>query len=93
MADYQIKCEVVKVNTENTKCQKMGDTFILGSRTPGGMCARAYNVIYSHALAMRFSEQMSWESPDGTLDIRCPDADVIYRLSRIPTEPKDCPEE
>jgi uncharacterized repeat protein (TIGR04076 family) len=47
------------------------------------MCARAFAAIYPAAVAMRFSEEISWEQGRGYVEIMCPDNDVMYRLSRI----------
>ena len=83
MANYKVKCEVVQIMANKFKCSTLGQTFVLGARTPEGMCARAYAAIYPASLAMRFSEDISWEQGRGYIDIMCPDNDVIYRLSRI----------
>ncbi len=83
MADCKIRCEVVEIRQNKFRCCTVGETFVIGPRTPGGMCARAYAAVYPPALAMRFSEKIAWEKDDGTLDLLCPDQDVVYRLSRI----------
>lgn len=83
MANYKIKCEVVKILANKFNCSKIGDTFVLGPRTPGGMCARAFSAVYPASLAMRFAEKISWEGADGSVEITCPDQDVVYRLTRI----------
>jgi uncharacterized repeat protein (TIGR04076 family) len=83
MANYKIKCEVVQILENKFKCSTVGQTFILGPRTPDGMCARAYAAIYPASLAMRFSEQIPWEQGRGYVEIMCPDNDVVYRLTRI----------
>jgi uncharacterized repeat protein (TIGR04076 family) len=83
MANYKVKCEVVQIMANKFKCSSLGQTFVIGARTPEGMCARAYAAIYPASLAMRFSEDISWEQGRGYIDIMCPDNDVIYRLSRI----------
>ena len=84
MADYDIRCEVVEVINDEFDCAQVGETFIIGKRTPAGMCARAFATIYPAALAMRFSEKMAWEHADGYLDVTCPDRAVVFRISRIP---------
>jgi uncharacterized repeat protein (TIGR04076 family) len=65
------------------KCFTLGQTFVIGSSTPEGMCARAFAAIYPVSLAMRFSEEMSWEQGRGYVDVMCSDNDVVCRLSRI----------
>jgi uncharacterized repeat protein (TIGR04076 family) len=91
MADYMIKCEVVKISNNESVCPgssqvKMGEVYTLGGKTPGGMCARAYAAIYPTAMAMRFSEEIPWEQRRGYFDITCRDTDVVYRLSRFKEE-------
>jgi len=83
MPDYQIRCEAVTVDQARTTCQKPGDVFVIGPRTPDGMCSRAFAAVYPAALAMRFSDSIKWEAPEGHLDVTCPDGFVVYRLSRI----------
>ena len=83
MANYKIKCEVVQIVANKFKCSTLGQTFVIGPRTPEGMCARAYAAIYPASLAMRFAEKISWESEDGSVEVTCPDQDVVYRLTRM----------
>ena len=83
MSNHKIKCEVVHIATNKFKCSEVGQSFVIGPRTPGGMCARAFAAVYPAALAMRFSEEMAWEQGRGCVDVTCPDNDVTYRLSRI----------
>ena len=83
MANYKIKCEVAKILAGRFKCSKVGDCFVLGPRTPAGMCARAFAAVYPASLAMRFAEKISWEAEDGSVEITCPDQDVVYRLTRV----------
>jgi uncharacterized repeat protein (TIGR04076 family) len=82
MANYEIRCEVTQVDTGKTKCNKVGDVFTIGLRTPAGMCCRAFHAVYPTALAMRFSDKMKWEADDGSVCIKCPDNNVLYRLTR-----------
>ena len=83
LANHKIKCEVVQILANKSKCSEVGRSFVIGARTPAGMCARAFAAVYPAALAMRFSDEMSWEQGRGYIDIMCPDNDVTYRLSRI----------
>jgi uncharacterized repeat protein (TIGR04076 family) len=82
MSDYEIKCEVISVNSIVT-CHKVGDTFIIGNKTPAGMCCLAFAAIYPLMTGMRFSERITWERAGGYFDAACPDQHVVYRLTRI----------
>ncbi len=90
MANYKIRCEVIGITENRTKCPGSAQTrndevFIIGPRTPQtpGMCGRAFSAIHPMALAMRFSEKMFWENEQGMVEVTCPDGYVRYRLSRI----------
>ena len=83
MANHKIRCEVVRIIENKFGCSNVGDVFVIGPRTPAGMCCRAFAAVYPAALAMRFSDKMAWESDDGHLDVMCPDHDVVYRLTRM----------
>ena len=86
MANYKIKITVLKTSKKCPKRQNEGDFFIFGNmpgaEVPKGMCARAFHTIYPVALAMRFSEETSWEQGKNYFDVHCPDY-ITYRLSRI----------
>jgi len=81
--DYKVRCEVVEILRNAFDCSKVGQAFILGPRTPEGMCARAFAGLYPTALAMRFSERIAWENEQGQVDVTCPERDVVYRLTRV----------
>ena len=89
MANYRIKCEAIRIVNGKECCPgsakcKVGETYIIGPRTPEpvGMCGRAFHSLHPMAFAMRFSEHMSCEK-DKDVEITCPDGFVVYRLSRI----------
>ena len=82
MANYEVKCEVIEVNSALTSCQKAGDSFVIGRRTPAGMCARAFAAVYPAALVLRFSEDCAWQKGKESLELTCPDGHVVYRLTR-----------
>lgn len=82
MSDFEVELEVIRVDNQNTKCQKEGDKFIIGKRTPPGMCCRAFHTVFSNIVALRFSNQCAWEK-NGAWDVICPDGFVTYRLKRI----------
>jgi len=89
MADWKIKCEVFSIDGGCKICpgsakMKKGQAFLIGSRTPEpeGVCARSFASIYPVAMAMRFFDEIPWERGNGFFDVTCPDACVVFRLSR-----------
>jgi uncharacterized repeat protein (TIGR04076 family) len=83
MPNYTIKCEVIAILENRFNCSSVGETFIIGPRTPEGMCAKAFATIYPTALAMRFSDKIAWQGDNDYVDVTCPDRDVVYRLTRM----------
>jgi len=80
MALAEIEVTVVKIDEPGTQCQKIGDTFIIGKRTPSGMCCAAFQALYPRAAAL------AWSGPrdeNRTLDVVCPDGKVVYRLKAM----------
>ena len=62
---------------------KLGEVFELGSRTPtNGLCAISFSSIYSVFAAMRFTDEIPWERGKGHFDLKCPDGQVTFRISR-----------
>jgi len=87
MKNFKVKIEVVKTNEICPKGLKEGDFFVMenvsGAEVPHGMCARAFHAVYPVTMAMRFSDEISWEQGKGYFDVTCPDGYMVYRLSRI----------
>jgi hypothetical protein len=84
-----IKCEVVKVNTDSGICPgmaktKLGEVYVIGGRTPAspGICCQAFTSLAPMKLGMMYTDKMSWEKND-YFDITCPHGQVTYRLSRV----------
>lgn len=80
----RIRCEVVRVDNQQASCQRTGDLFIFGDRTPQDMCAKAFQAVYPVAIALQEGGTIkeNGETVD-YVDITCPDGHVTYRLSRF----------
>lgn len=88
MLDYRIRCEVVNIKDGQTFCSglarvKPGESFVIGVKTPEGICAKAFAAIYPIVMSMRFTEENRMEHGHGFIEVTCPDGEVTYRLSRI----------
>ena len=66
---------------------KVGDSWIIENKTPDGMCATAYNVLYPTIRAIRLGGQTTISGgPDSDVAyLSCPDRNrwVIYELKRV----------
>ncbi len=92
MPNHKIRCEVFSIDDGNISCPgaaraRAGDAFVIGIVTPTRMCARSFAAIFPVAMAMRCSDATPWERGRGYIDVTCPDGHVVYRLTRIKTDP------
>ncbi len=87
MPDRAVRIEVVNINGNKECCKGKaktcpGQVWRLHVHTPAGLCARAFNVIYPHAYAMRYAEKLGIETKGPFIELSCPDGDVTFRVSR-----------
>jgi len=85
---YNIECEVILVPEGGNHCRgsakmKLGDKFIIGLKTPEGLCAKVFAHMYPIVNDMRKSDETQWEKEQGYCDVVCPDTRATYRLSRM----------
>ena len=64
---------------------KVGDSWICGPTTPGGMCGSLYNAIYPTARALMADGRFDWGNEDGSVDMCCIDHanPLVVRLERV----------
>ncbi|MDP7525957.1 MAG: TIGR04076 family protein [Dehalococcoidales bacterium] len=83
---YDVQITVKSVTTGNcSQGFKPGDTWLVRSRTPEGMCLAAFGALFNTLGVFRFGgERPHDEDRDVTL-ISCPDLkhQVIYELRRL----------
>lgn len=87
---YRIRVTVKEVTKgECSQGFQAGDTWLIeDGKTPGGMCAGAYNSCASAIRVFRYGGEHSWnEDKDVTL-VSCPDPEhwVIYEIRRLREE-------
>ena len=59
-----------------------GDRFIIGQKTPAGMCAWAFHALFPFAQTLIFGGSFPWEREPATSVVACPDPDnpVVFEL-------------
>lgn len=82
MRRCKIRCEVVAVDKDTTSCQEVGASFMIDPDEKR-MCGNAWSVVSERAEEMSKSAHVADESPEGWLDVPCPDDHVVYRLTRV----------
>jgi len=66
---------------------KVGDSWLIkDGKTPGGMCASAYNTIYPTIRVFRLGGQHPWDEDKDVNYVSCPDRKrwLIYEVRRLP---------
>ena len=79
---------VAKVISQTGRCgaeHKVGDEWVLGSKTPEGICNSAYLAMNSKAFLLRSGAPMPWGADPYVTRVACPDANnpVVFELRRI----------
>ena len=79
----------VKVISQKGTCaleHKVGDKWVIKTKTPEGICLAAFNVLYSNARVLMHGGSFPWAREPDTATIACPDAEnpVVFELRRLP---------
>ena len=80
---------IAKVISQKGSCaaqHKVGDEFVVGEKTPPGVCSWAYYVLFPSAEVLQFGGTFPWEDDPDRTTVACPDAGnpVVFELRRIP---------
>ena len=78
----------VKVISQKGTCatrHKVDDEWVIGSKTPEGICFSAFNVLLPNARVLRFGGSFPWENDPDVTTVACPDAQnpVVFELRRL----------
>ena len=76
---------IARVVSVKGKCaaeHKVGDEFIIGQKTPYGMCAWAYYTLFPFASALQSGGAFPWEVDANKAVVACPDPDnpVVFEI-------------
>ena len=80
---------VARVISQKGTCEaghKVGDEFVIGEKTPPGVCSWAYYALFPFAEVLQFVGTFPWENDPDRTTVACPDAGnpVVFELKRIP---------
>ena len=80
---------LVKVVSQKGKCEqehKVGEQWVLGAKTPEGICCSALAALLPNARVLAFGGSLPWESDPDVSTVACPDAfnPVVFELKRLP---------
>ncbi len=79
---------VAKVVTQKGTCNaehKVDDQWVIGSKTPEGICLSAFNALFPSLRVLRFGGSFPWETNPDVTTAACPDAQnpVVFELTRL----------
>ena len=79
---------VAKVVSQKGTCganHKVGDQWVIGSKTPEGICLSAFNALFPNLRVLRFGGSFPWSADPDVTTAACPDAQnpVVFELRRL----------
>ncbi len=84
---YKVKVTVQSVSKgECPQGFKAGDSWLIeDGKTPGGMCASAYNAVAPAIRVLRLGGEHPWDEDKDVTYISCPDSEhcVIHEITRL----------
>jgi len=78
---------IARVISQKGTCSaehKINDEFIIGQKTPTGMCSWAFYTLFPFAEVLQFGGSFPWEQYPDRATIACPDSGnpVVFELRR-----------
>ena len=63
---------------------KVGQSFVIGQKTPPGLCSWAFAALFPFAEVLQFGGSFPWEPDKSKATVACPDATnpVVFELRR-----------
>ena len=82
---YDVRVKIVSQKGHCNACHKVGDEWVIGSKTPVGICLSAFASIMPDLRGLRFGGSFPWgKNPDVSI-AACPDPEnpVVFELTRV----------
>ena len=85
MEPYKVSIKVISQQGHCDMGHKVGDEWIFEGKTPGGMCADAYNSLALTLQALHFGATFPWATDPDVNTVACPDPanPVVFELRRL----------
>lgn len=82
---YDVVVRVISQKGTCTQEHKVGDKWVIGHKTPEGMCLSAFHTLYPTIRTLMFGGALPWEADPYVTTIACPDArnPVVFELRRL----------
>jgi len=78
---------IARVVSQQGICEaghQVGDEFVIGQKTPCGMCSWSFCTLYPFSQVLQFGGRFPWEPDADMARVACPDPDnpVVFELRR-----------
>ena len=82
---YDVRVTLLSQIKKCPNGHQVGDQWLIGRKTPAGMCLGAFNSLLPYVTTLRFGGSFPWEAEEGKGTFCCPDPEVVntFRLERI----------
>jgi len=79
---------IARVISQTGTCEaghRVGDEFVIGQKTPPGLCSWAFHALFPFAQVLQFGGSFPWEEDPNKTTVACPDSanQVIFELRRV----------
>ena len=82
---YEVLVRVISQEGTCAAEHKVGDEWVIGAKTPQGICLSAFNSLFPNARVLMFGGSLPWETDPDVATAACPDAKnpVVFELRRL----------
>ena len=83
---YDVLVRIVSQKGTCVEEHRVGEEWVIGNKTPEGICLGAFDTLYSYARVLMFGGSFPWETDPDVTTVACPDAEnpVVFELRRLP---------
>ncbi|MFC1979712.1 TIGR04076 family protein [Chloroflexota bacterium] len=82
---YKVRVKVISQRGTCAEEHKVGDQWIVGTKTPEGICIGAFNSLAQAIEVLTYGGSFPWSEDQDIVTIACPDATnpVVFELRRL----------
>ncbi len=83
---YEVTVKVVSQKGTCAQEHKVGEEWVIGNKTPAGICLSAFDALYPAARVLMFGGSFPWDTDPDVTTVACPDAEnpVVFEMRRLP---------
>ena len=80
----EVIAEVISQKGTCAAGHRVGDKFIIGQKTPAGLCSWAFSSLFPFAEVLEFGGSFPWEKDPNKATVACPDPEnpVVFEVRR-----------